>query len=80
MQVRPKARSWMYHVSPEDLLLQLFSSLQRRRTDPDHNGGDESNSTSDRELMELFQVYNHNNNSSDDDDDGDASGPEDFFS
>lgn len=69
----------MYHVSPDELLLQLFSSFQRGRRSDD--GGDESNSTSGREVMDLLQVYNHTNtNSSDDENDGDASDPEDFFS
>ncbi|XP_012077700.1 DDB1- and CUL4-associated factor 8 isoform X1 [Jatropha curcas] len=59
-QLKPKARSWMYRAaSPQDLMLQLFS-LQRRRTNPEH---DEESSAAGRELLELILTFNANSDS-----------------
>lgn len=74
--MKPKARSWMYHLSsPEDFLLQLFSSLQRGRAEPEHDrDSPTSYSTSGRELMELMLTYNGNDNDTSDSDDGGGGG------
>lgn len=65
VQFKPKATRWMHHVlSPEDLMMQLFS-LQRRGTSPERN---DENSAAGRELLQLILTFNANSDGSSDDD------------
>lgn len=75
VQLKPKARGWMYRLaSPQDLMLQLFS-LQRRRTSPEHSA---DTSATGRELLELILSFNANSDVSSDDG-GDTSSRNDLF-
>ena len=74
-QLRPNARGWLhYMVSPQDLMLQLFS-LQRQGTSPDRNG---ENSSAGRDLLELILTFDANNDGSSDEG-RDNSSAEDCF-
>lgn len=80
VQLRPKARGWIYRMasSPEDLMLQFFSMQRpRRRTSPESDG---ENSAAGRELLELILTINTNTDGSSDDDGGDnTSNADDLF-
>ncbi|KAK9944230.1 hypothetical protein M0R45_009808 [Rubus argutus] len=69
---KPKAKGWMYRLSPQELMLQLFS-LQRGRTSPEQSG----DSSADLELI-LTLDANNNDSSGDEDNDDDASSQGDF--
>lgn len=65
VQFKPKAAGWMHHlISPEDLMMQLFS-LQRQRTTPERN---DENSAAGREILELMLTFNANSDGSSDGD------------
>ncbi|PIN25707.1 WD40 repeat protein [Handroanthus impetiginosus] len=69
---RPKSRFWMHRmVSPEDLMLQLFS-LQRQGTGPESS---EEHSDAGRDLLQLLLTFDtnseHNSNSDGSSDDHD---------
>ncbi|OAY37396.1 DDB1- and CUL4-associated factor 8 [Manihot esculenta] len=73
IEQKPKGRGWMFPVvSPQDLMLQLFS-LRRRRTSSEQN---EESSAASRELLELILTFNA---SADSDDGGDSISREDLF-
>ncbi|PON45041.1 WD repeat containing protein [Parasponia andersonii] len=75
IEKKPKAKSWMYHVStPQDLMLQLFS-MQRRRTSSEGSG---ENSAAGRELLDLILTFNANSDGSSDG--GETSSQDDLFS
>ncbi|XP_068320199.1 uncharacterized protein [Pyrus communis] len=75
-QKKPKARGWMYRLSPpQDLMMQLFS-LQRQSESPDRTG---ENSSSGRDLLELILSFEPNNDDSSGDE-GDAASLDDLFS
>ncbi|XP_011088653.1 DDB1- and CUL4-associated factor 8 isoform X2 [Sesamum indicum] len=60
---RPRPRGWMHRmVSPEDLMLQLFS--QRRRTSPESSG---ERSDVGRDLLQLLLTFDTNSDGSSDD-------------
>ncbi|KAK4801004.1 hypothetical protein SAY86_021491 [Trapa natans] len=96
-EVKPKPWRWMHHISmPEELLMQLFSSLHRGRAESDHDADSPTSiSPNGRDITELMISYNGIEDSSESDageghnddgeseeggDEGHDSGPEDFFS
>lgn len=78
VQCKPMAMGWMHHIStPEDMMFQLFS-LQRRRTNREH---EDDSSAAGHELLQLMLSFNANSNYEDSSEDGgDADIHEDFFS
>lgn len=73
VQQKPKAKGWMYRLSPQELMLQLFS-LQRRRTSPEQSG----DSSADLELILTLDANNDDSSGDEDNDDDDASSQGDF--
>lgn len=68
-QQRPRPGGWLHRmVSPEDLMLQLFS-LQRRGTSSVSSG---DHSDAGRDLLQLFLTFDANSDASSDDNDGDG--------
>ncbi|KAG5547601.1 hypothetical protein RHGRI_013335 [Rhododendron griersonianum] len=62
-KVRPRWKGWKCHMlSPQDLMLQLFS-LDRRRPSPEHGA---ENSAAGRELLDLFLTFDTNSDGSSD--------------
>ncbi|KAL3813991.1 hypothetical protein ACJIZ3_015259 [Penstemon smallii] len=67
---RPRQRVWMHRmVSPEDLMLQLFSPQRRGRTSPESSG---EHSDVGRDLLQLLLTFDANS-----DDDGSSDDAED---
>lgn len=78
LQQRPRPKGWMHRtMSPEDMMLQLFS-LQRPRTGTSPEGNGAEHSDMGRDLLQLLLTFDANTDEEDEnDEDEDEDGSSD---